>query len=80
MKITPVSKAVMQSRRRTSNMPRKTEEQQLQDSSYRMGYHVGYHTLPYNNPYSSYDEAQMHIKYKTGFVEGKMMHQKENKE
>jgi len=61
-------------------MPRKTEEQKEHDSSYRMGYYRGYHGFNYVNPYRSYDEVNMHIKYKMGYVEGKMVYQRENKE
>lgn len=60
-------------------MPRKTEEQQEQDSAYRMGYMLGYHRMENNNPYSMDDEAQLYIKYKMGYTAGKMLHEKENR-
>jgi hypothetical protein len=44
-----------------------------------MGYYRGYHGFNYVNPYRSYDEVNMHIKYKMGYVEGKMVYQRENK-
>jgi len=50
------------------------------DDAYVMGYHNGYHALKYDNQYNEDAMPQYHIKYKMGYVEGKMLRTKEERE
>lgn len=47
------------------------------DDAYIMGYHNGYHKLTYDNQYDSKEQPQYHIKFKHGYVAGKLMRVKE---
>jgi hypothetical protein len=45
-----------------------------------MGYHNGYHAVKYDNQYDKNDQAQYHIKFRHGYVEGKMQRVREDKQ
>ncbi len=50
------------------------------DDAYVMGYHNGYHAVKYDNQYDKNDQAQYHIKFRHGYVEGKMQRVREDKQ
>lgn len=50
------------------------------DDAYIMGYHNGYHAVKYDNQYDKNDQAQYHIKFRHGYVEGKMQRVREDKQ
>jgi|OM-RGC.v1.033106796 hypothetical protein len=74
MKITPVHKAVMQSRRRQTMYNYKHQlTRNKYDDAYVMGYHNGYHAVKYDNQYDKDKQAQYWIKFKHGYTAGKLM-------
>ena len=50
------------------------------DDAYVMGYYNGYHALTYDNQYDKDNQAQYHMKFKHGYVEGKMQRVREDKQ
>ena len=44
-----------------------------------LGYYEGYHFGDYNNSYNKDKQAQYHVKYKSGFMDGKIMKMREVK-
>lgn len=50
------------------------------DDAYVMGYHNGYHALTYDNQYDKDNQAQYHMKFKHGYVEGKMQRVRKEKQ
>jgi len=50
------------------------------DDAYVMGYHNGYHAVRYDNQYDKDNQAQYHMKFKHGYVEGKMQRVREDKQ
>ncbi len=47
------------------------------DDAYVLGYYAGYHTGDYNNDYNKDKQPQYHVKYKHGFMDGKIMKARE---
>lgn len=43
------------------------------DDAYVMGYYAGYHTGEYDNQYHKDKQPQYYVKYKSGFMDGKVM-------
>ena len=79
MNITPVHKAIKQSRRGDSTVPRYKHQltRHKYDDAYVMGYHNGYHAVKYDNQYDEDTQAQYWIKFKHGYTAGKLMRVKE---
>ena len=76
MKVTPVHRAVMQTRRRQTMYQGRNKY----DDAYVMGYHNGYHGLTYDNQYDKNKQAQYHIKFKMGYVAGELLRTNEGTE
>jgi len=47
------------------------------DDAYVIGYYAGYHTGAYNNNYNKDKQPQYFVKYKSGFMDGKVMKARE---
>ena len=49
------------------------KERSKYDDAYVMGYLAGYHNEDYQNEHHKDKQPQYHVKYKSGFMDGKIM-------
>jgi hypothetical protein len=49
------------------------KERNKYDDAYVIGYYAGYHIGAYNNDYNKDKQPQYFVKYKSGFMDGKVM-------